>query len=133
MALVIMHSFHSLHVPPAAPSSPPQVPIGVAHSPTLVNLSWSPPPRIDINGDLQFYVVTMTEMETGRPWRFHAVNTFITIGALHPYYNYASQVAANTAIGSGPFTSIFYVQTLESGIILVCCLIFFFLQECEYL
>ena len=80
-----------------------------------MTLSWSPPPRIDINGDLQFYVVTMTEMETGRPWRFHAVDASITIAALHPYYTYASQVAAHTAIGGGPFTNAFYVQTLETG------------------
>ena len=83
-----------------------------------MTLSWSPPPRIDINGDLQFYVVTMTEMETGRPWRFHAVDAFITIGALHPYYNYGSQVAAHTVVGGGPFTDVFYVQTLETGIMI---------------
>ena len=106
---------HAPHVPPTAPSSPPQAPIGVADSPTLVTLSWSPPPRIDINGDLLFYVVRITEMETGRQWSFHAVNAFINIGALHPYYTYASQVTAHTAIGSGPFTSIFYVRTLETG------------------
>ena len=109
---------NALHVLPTAPSSPPLAPIGTAQSPTLVTLSWSPPPRIDINGDLQFYVVTMTEMETGRPWRFHAVDAFIIIGALHPYYNYGSQVAAHTVVGGGPFTDVFYVRTLETGIII---------------
>ena len=101
-----------------APSSPPLAPIGTAHSTTLVTFSWSPPPRIDINGNLRYYVVKMTEIETGRPWRFHAVDTFITIGALHPYYNYSSQVAAHTVVGSGPFTHVFYVGTLETGIMI---------------
>jgi len=59
----------------------------------------------------------MTEIETGRPWTFYAVGAFITIGALHPHYNYGSQVAAHTVVGSGPFTDVFYVQTLETGIV----------------
>ena len=87
----------------------------MAQSPTQVMLSWSPPPRVNINGDLQYYAVKVTEVETSRQWTFYSVNTFITVGGLHPYYNYCSQVAAHTVIGNGPFTDPFYVQTEETG------------------
>jgi len=86
------------------------VPSGVAHSPTLVTLTWSSPPPIDINGNLQYYVVKMTEVESGRFWNFFALDSFIRIGALHPYYHCRSQVAAHT-IDTGPFIDPFYVQT----------------------
>ena len=99
----------------SVPSTPPQSAVGVANSPTQVMLSWSPPPRININGDLQYYAVRVTEVETGRQWSFYAVNSFITVGGLHPYFNYRCQVAAHTVIGSGPFTDPFYVQTQELG------------------
>ena len=71
----------------------------------------------------------VTEVETGRQWTFYAVNAFITIGGLHPYFNYRCQVAAHTVIGSGPFTSQFYVQTQGTGIfaILIPCSVY--LQE----
>ena len=97
------------------PSAPPQSPSGVANSPNQVTLTWSPPPRIDVNGDLQYYALQVTEVETGRRWTFYTVDTFITIGGLHPHFNYRCQVAAHTVLGSGPFTNPFYVQTRESG------------------
>ena len=100
--------------PIVVPSEPPQSPSGVAHSPTLVTLTWSSPPPIDINGNLQYYVVKMTEVESGRYWKFFALDSFIRIGALHPYYHYRNQVAAHT-FDTGPFTDPFYVQTQESG------------------
>ena len=106
----------TFHAPTTVPSAPPQSAVGVANSPTQVTLSWSPPPHIDINGDLQYYAVRVTEVETGRQWTFYAVDAFITIGGLHPYFNYRCQVAAHTVIGSGPFTSQFYVQTQGTGI-----------------
>ena len=87
----------------------------MAQSPTQVMLSWLPPRRVDINGDLQYYAVRVTEVETSRQWTFYSVNTFITVGGLHPYFNYSCQVAAHTVIGSGPFTDLFYVQTQETG------------------
>ena len=97
------------------PSAPPQSPNGVANSPNQVTLTWSPPPGVDVNGDLQYYALRVTEVETRRQWTFYTVDTFITIGGLHPYFNYRCQVAAHTVIGSGPFTDPFYVQTQESG------------------
>ena len=106
---------YALHFLTTVPSAPPQSLVGVANSPTQVMLSWSPPPPIDINGDLQYYDVRVTEAETSRQWTFFSVNTFITVGGLHPYFNYHSQVAAHTVIGSGPFTGPSNVQTQETG------------------
>ena len=87
----------------------------MANSPTQVTLNWSPPPRIDINGDLQYYAVRVTEEETGRRWTFYTVDTFVNVGGLHPYRNYRCRVAAHTVIGSGPFTNPFFVQTQGTG------------------
>jgi len=114
------HSYNQMcilfaHIYPiVVPSEPPQSPSGVAHSPTLVTLTWSSPSPIDINGNLQYYVVKMTEVESSRYWIFFALDSFIRIGALHPYYHCRNQVAAHT-IDTGPFTDPFYVQTQESG------------------
>ena len=88
----------------------------MANSPTQVTLSWSPPPYIDINGDLQYYTVMVTEEETGRQWTFYTVDTFVNVGGLHAYFNYRCRVAAHNVLGSGPFTNPFYVQTLETGV-----------------
>lgn len=66
------------------PSAPPQHLTGVAESST-VTLSWFPPPSIDINGNLEYYLVTVAETETGQLWTFHAVKPDIIIGSLHPH------------------------------------------------
>ena len=56
----------------------------------------------------------MMETETGRTWSFIAVDTALSIGSLHPYYNYSTQVAAYT-IGIGPYTNHYYIRTHESS------------------
>ena len=106
----------AFHAPTTVPSAPPQSAVGVANSPTQVTLNWSPPPHIDINGDLQYYAARVTEVETGRQWTFYTVDTFVNVGGLHPYFNYRCWVAAHNVLGSGPFTNPFYVQTQETGV-----------------
>ena len=96
------------------PSTPPQDLSGIAQSSTFLTFIWSPPPSIDINGIIQYYVVMVSEQETGRFWSFFAIDTNINLASLHPFFNYECQVAAFT-IASGPFTSNVIVQTLEAG------------------
>ena len=97
-------------VPMAAPRSPS----GTAVSTTLITLTWTPPPAIDINGEIRFYLVEVTEVITGRMFTFHAVDTFINIGPLHAGHLYSCRVAAFT-IALGPFTSRFTVRSVETG------------------
>lgn len=100
-------------IPSAVPTAMPRTPSGIAISPTLITLNWIPPPAIDINGLIRFYLVEVTEVVTGRFFTFHAVETFINIGPLNAGYVYRCRVAAYT-IALGPFTDFFYVRSMET-------------------
>ena len=97
-----------------APSAPPQFLSGFTLSSTDIKFTWSPPPLIDINGIVQYYVVKNTEQETGRFWTYYAVDEEATVHFLHPYYHYDARVSAHT-IETGPFTDAVTVQTEEDG------------------
>ena len=101
------------------PSSPPQNLFGYSRSSTLIDLSWQLPPAIDINGVIQYYSIVVQELETGRLWNFIHVEPEISIGSLHPYYNYQCHVAAST-IGFGLYTDYIVIQTEEAGIFVMC-------------
>ena len=75
---------------------------------------WSPPPAIDVNGVVDFYLVEVIEVSTGAIWTIHAVNEHIIVGPLHAGYAYRCHIAAFT-IGQGPFTSYFIVHSQELG------------------
>lgn len=74
---------------------------------------WEPPPPIDVNGILRYYVVEITERETGSIFDVIAIDQDLHFGSLHPYYNYDCRVAAYTT-GSGPYTDAIAVQTAEA-------------------
>ena len=97
-------------VPTAAPVAPSGSPL----TSTLIFLNWSPVPAEHLNGILLFYLVEVTEVITNTTWTFHAVQTHINIGPLHPYYTYRCRLAAFT-IGVGPYTPFFYVNSGESS------------------
>ena len=99
---------------PLAPSAPPQSPTGRAQSATVITLEWDPPPPSDINGEIGYYVVELIEVYTVQMWTFHAVEDYIHIGSLHPFYHYQYRIAAFT-IQLGPFTNYSYVMTTEAG------------------
>ena len=97
----------------AAPSSPPQSVGGVAQSPTVLFFTWSPPPLVDINGIILYYVVELREIETGQRYSFTAPGVNLTVESLHPYFTYQCEVAAHT-VGRGPFSVPFQFKTLET-------------------
>ena len=103
------HTTHS-----EAPSAPPRSLSGVAVGSTVVTLTWSSPPLIDINGIIRNYVIRIRERETSRVWIFQTTNSHTNITSLHPYYNYECEVAAHT-ISTGPYTDPVSVQTMEAG------------------
>ena len=113
----IAHYIFPIHTPTShyeAPSAPPQSLSGIAVSSTVVTLTWSSPPLIDINGIIRNYVIRIRETETSRMWILQATNSYINITSLHPYYNYECEVAAHT-IATGPYTDPVSVQTMEAG------------------
>ena len=103
------HTTHS-----EVPSAPPQSLTGIAVSSTVVMLTWSPPPLIDINGIIRYYVVKIMERETSLMWITEATDSHINITSLQPYHNYEFEVAAHT-IATGPYTDPVTVQTMEAG------------------
>ena len=108
-SLVYTHTSNSV-----APSAPPWSLSGIAISSTVLTLTWSSPPLIDINGIIRNYVIRIRERETSRVWILQATNSNVNITSLHPYYNYECEVAAHT-IATGPYTDPVSVQTMEAG------------------
>ena len=98
------------------PSSPPQHFSGYAESPTVIVLTWSPPPPADINGVLLYYEIQVEEMETGQDFTLSTLSLEeqLRVESLHPYYNYLCQIAAYTT-EQGTFSDEIRVQTLEVG------------------
>lgn len=88
--------------------------MGSVQSPTIIDLTWTEPPAVDINGVIDYYSIRVVESETGRSWSFEHVEPEISVGSLHPYYNYQCQVAAFT-VGLGSYSNTTLVQTNEEG------------------
>jgi receptor-type tyrosine-protein phosphatase Q len=97
----------------AAPSAPPLSPSGSAQSATVITLEWDPPPPLDINGEIDYYVVELVEVYTAQMWTFHVMENYINISSLHAFYTYSYRIASFT-IQLGPFTSYFYVTTSQA-------------------
>ena len=92
-------------------------------TPYSVSLKWNPPPQSQQNGAIIRYVVNVTHADTLETIQYYSTVTSITITGLDPYTTYVCVVAAETTIGVGPFTHLFFVQTKEAGTILFFALI----------
>ena len=88
---------------------------GLAIDHTTINLQWIAPPPTTLNGVLTAYIVSVTERETGFTFEHNTTNTSIILTSLHSDYVYECRVAAFT-VAVGPFSQIFAVQVLMSGI-----------------
>lgn len=66
------------------------------------------------NGLVRYYVVNITETNTGSQFQLTSNNLYITLNNLHPYYTYSVSVAAYT-ISPGPFSSPLLLTTSEDG------------------
>ena len=96
------------------PRAPPlNVSGSVVNSSTIV-LNWNPPDVDDQNGIVRYYVVNVTELQTGSIFQFTANATSLTVTSLHPAYTYEITVSAAT-IGPGPFSPTLSLHTDEAG------------------
>ena len=79
---------------------------------TSINISWSPPPFSEQNGNIVAYNITYqrTDGSGGEVVMTSTSNQFITIPGLRPFTNYSVMVAAFT-IAMGPFSEQTIVQT----------------------
>ena len=61
------------------------------------------------------YVVNVTGVETGEQLQLITQSETVNVTGLTPYTTYLCIVAASTAIGSGPFSTVTTIQTLPAG------------------
>ena len=98
---------YTSHIVPTGP------PLNVSVIPlnaTSLYVSWRPPQDDLINGVITSYSVQLFEVETSSTQIVNSVTGLsVTVGGLHPNYNYRVQVAAVTT-GTGPYSNISLVQ-----------------------
>lgn len=99
------------------PTAPPASVNVTSVNPYVISLQWQPPPPVHQNGMIQYYIVDVSETNTGRFWTFYSVDPSLLVSALHPYYMYECDIAAITT-GTGPFASV-TIQTNEAGKLLI--------------
>ena len=102
--------------PIIAPSGPPQNITAQASSATNVYITWNRPAADDRNGIIINYIVNVTGVETGEQMQLFSVSESVNITGLTPYTTYLCIVAASTAIGPGPFSTVTTVRTPRAGI-----------------
>ena len=69
-----------------------------------VHLSWSPPPEDQQNGEIQSYVINVTQVippTSELPIRFETSELEFTVMSLHPAWVYEFSVSAETSAGLG--------------------------------
>ena len=97
-------------VPTAAPED-----VSVeAPSSTTLSIEWMPPPQDDQNGIIRSYVVRVLEVVTSTTMTYNTTEESLTVGFLHPHYQYEVSVAAVT-VGQGPFSDSVTIQTPQDG------------------
>ena len=99
----------------SVPSSPPQSLHGNAMSSTGITLFWDPPPVDAQNGIITRYLISITEVKTGRSFSLFSPTTSVNVTSLHPFYTYNCAVAALTIVGDGPYTTSIAIVTLQDG------------------
>ena len=99
----------------SVPISPPGNFSNITLSPTNVTFSWNPLPPPDRNGIIISYVLNITLLATGQVFQYTSTSTSITITGLQPFSSYSCLIAAATAVGLGPFTTVLSLTTPEDG------------------
>ena len=97
------------------PSGPPQSPSVSSVNSRSIGITWQPPPLPDRNGVITGYVINITSLDTGTRTQLTSTTTALTIPNLAPYTSYVCIIAARTAVGLGPFSTVVTVRTLEAG------------------
>ena len=85
---------------------------------TSISVSWYPPPFPDQNGDIIGYQLMITNQDrtNSQPMLFNVTNvTSYVATMLQEFEVYSIEIAAETAVGLGPFSEPVRDQTLEDG------------------
>jgi len=80
-----------------------------------VELTWQPPALPHQNGVIIGYVINITSLDSGVIQQLTSSSTTLRIMNLQPFTVYSCVIAARTAVGLGPFSTIVSVRTMEAG------------------
>lgn len=98
------------------PTGSPQGLTATLLSPQSIQLDWMPPSLSDQNGILTNYTILVMPLDTGiSQIPITSVANTLIVQNLLPYTVYVCIVAANNAVGRGPFSSVLTVLTPETG------------------
>ena len=114
-AFVVLYSTCHICV---GPSAPPQNISTMVISSTAILVSWHPPPTLDQNGDISGYQLMITNQNRTNSSAVAVSVTNVTsytATMLEEFEVYDFEIAAETAIGLGPFSDAVSNQTLEDG------------------
>ena len=77
-------------------------------------LTWDPPSAKMHNGEIQHYLIVVMVTESGEQFQLTSEVTTLTIGDLHPFYNYSILISAVT-IDTGPYSFPVHITTPEDS------------------
>ena len=98
----------------SVPIAPPQEVTADDVASMYLTLTWNAPPFEETNGIIRYYMIRVSELETGTSFFVTSNETEVTVPELHPYYTYECNVAAYT-IDLGPYSTSITIQLLEEG------------------
>ena len=98
----------------SVPIAPPQEVTANEVASMYLTLTWNAPPFEETNGIIRYYMIRVSELETGTSFFVTSNETEVTVLELHPYYTYECNVAAYT-IDLGPYSTSITIQLLEEG------------------
>ena len=84
---------------------------------TAISITWESPVAEGQNGVIISYRILLLEIPSNTTLTYQQDGSHreLVADSLHPYYDYMCSVAAETEVGTGPFSSSFVVRTLEDG------------------
>ncbi len=98
----------------SVPIAPPQEVTADDVASMYLTLTWNAPPFEETNGIIRYYMIRVSELESGTSFFVTSNETEVTVPELHPYYTYECNVAAYT-IDLGPYSTSITIQLLEEG------------------
>ena len=101
--------------PFTVPSGRPQSLSLTSVAASSLNISWNAPNEEDRNGNIDEYIINVTNTETLVTTQFTTTNNDFSINDLNPDTTYSLSVAASNSNGTGPFTQPLLTRTGQSG------------------
>ena len=112
--LIVLHPYCCFNCY-TVPSGYPQNIETRAVSSRMSTLSWDPPNYEDRNGVIIGYVINVTNTRRSETLQYTSNTTTLTLSTLSPYTTYYCIVAARTSVGTGPFSAVITLRTLQDG------------------